>query len=50
MTEADNSETAHKVTAKSVYDGGAVTMSDSSDEKQKEVISEMDKMKGLING
>lgn len=50
VTEADNPEPAHKVTAKSVDDGGAVTMSDSSDEKQKEVISEMDKMKGLING
>lgn len=50
VTEADNSEPAYKVTAKSVDDGSAVTMSDSSDEKQKEVISEMDKMKGLING
>ena len=35
---------------KSIKDGDVITMSDSLDEKQKDVISEMDKMKGLMNG
>lgn len=34
----------------SVKDGDVITMSDSLDVKQKDVISEMDKMKGLMNG
>ena len=35
---------------KSIKDGDVTTTSDSPDEKQKDVISEMDKMKGLMNG
>ncbi len=34
----------------SIKDGDVITMSDSPDEKQNDIISEMDKMKGLMNG
>ena len=34
----------------SIKDDDLNTMSDSPDEKQKDIISEMDKMKGLMNG
>ena len=49
-TTVNSAELIDKFTAKSIKEGSVITVSDLSDEKQKEVISEMDKMKGLMNG
>lgn len=46
----NSAELIDEYTAKSIKEGGVITMSDSPDEKQKDIISEMDKMKGLMNG